>query len=291
MKYSNNSTKNTTSTLALNCARNCLRYIVEAYNINEIYAPFYTCPVVWNALKKENCKIKFYHIDEKLYPAKSFPKEAYILYTNYSGICSDNVKSLAKEYKNLIIDNAQAYFMPKYGIASFNSVRKFIPAPDGAFLYIDKKFDMELETESASNDYDKYSFNNNTVLFDSDNIKTMSDITAEIIDNTDLKAIKEKRLFNFNMFHNELFKTNKLKINLTNEDVPMYYPYLTCNSSIEAELKRKNIPYEKFWNLQPKDTIEGNLQRYLLYLPIDQTQSKETILKIINIIQKHNIYV
>ena len=38
---------------------------------------------------------------------------------------------------------------------------------------------MELEKETASEKYDKYSFNNNTVLFDSENIKIISDIYQE----------------------------------------------------------------------------------------------------------------
>ena len=104
---------NISNNIALNCARNCLRYIIKAFQIKEIYAPFYTCPVVWQSIKKENCNIKFYHIDEKFMPTMELPENSYILYTNYFGICAKNVKDLAKKYKNLIIDNAQAFYMPK----------------------------------------------------------------------------------------------------------------------------------------------------------------------------------
>ena len=83
MNYSSVLIKDKSCKLALNSARNCLRYIVKAYKIKEIYVPFYTCPVVWQVLKKENCKINFYHIDENLYPLMTFPKEAFIIYTNY----------------------------------------------------------------------------------------------------------------------------------------------------------------------------------------------------------------
>ena len=47
---------NISNNIALNCARNCLRYIIKAFLIKEIYVPFYTCPVVWQSIKKENCK-------------------------------------------------------------------------------------------------------------------------------------------------------------------------------------------------------------------------------------------
>ena len=287
MVCSSTSILNNGNKLALNCARNCLRYIVKAYEIEEIYIPFYTCPVVWQALNRENCKIKFYHIDENLYPAEVFPKEAYILYTNYSGICSKNIKKLTNEYSNIIIDNAQAFFMPKCGMASYNSVRKFISAPDGAVLYIDKKIDIPLQKETASKRYDKNSFNSNTILFDSENIKTMSDITYEIIDNADFNRVKEIRLQNFNLLHNVLGQFNRLKIDVSNEDIPMFYPYLTYNPKIETALLKGQIKVEKFWNLQPENTVEGNLQRHLLYLPIDQNHSMYDMQKIINIIQKH----
>ena len=71
-------------------------------------------------------------------PTIIFDDNSYVLYTNYFGICAKNIKELAKKYKNLIVDNAQAFYMPKYGIASFNSLRKFFGVPDGSFLMCDK---------------------------------------------------------------------------------------------------------------------------------------------------------
>ena len=44
----------------LNTARNSLRAVVKAFNIKEIYIPYYICPVVRSVLIKENCKINFY---------------------------------------------------------------------------------------------------------------------------------------------------------------------------------------------------------------------------------------
>lgn len=135
--------------LALNTARNCLRYVIKQFGIKEIYLPYYTCPVVWQSVQKERCEIKFYHIDEKFFPCQNFEKEAFILYTNYFGICAGNVKKLASEYKNLIVDNAQAFYMPKYGIASFNSARKFFGVSDGAYLFSDRNSDRNFERDTS----------------------------------------------------------------------------------------------------------------------------------------------
>ena len=100
--------------------------------------------------------IAFYHINESFLPEKSFSEDSYILYTNYFGICAAigicaaNVKKLSNKYKNLIVDNAQAYYMPRYGLASFNSARKFMGVPDGAFLRCEKLLDEPLELDKSS---------------------------------------------------------------------------------------------------------------------------------------------
>ena len=83
--------------LKLNLARNCLRYVIKAYNIKEINVPYYICPTVLKAIRKENCRIKFYHIDQNFYPQKEFNKDDFILYPNYFGICTNNVKILEKQ--------------------------------------------------------------------------------------------------------------------------------------------------------------------------------------------------
>ena len=63
----------------LNLARNCLKYIIRVYGIKEIFIPYYTCPIVWESLREEKCKIKFYHINEQFMPEINFHKDDYIL--------------------------------------------------------------------------------------------------------------------------------------------------------------------------------------------------------------------
>ena len=88
--------------IELNTARNALRYVINAFQIEELYIPYYICPSLRNAVKKENCKIIFYHIDNKFRPIQDFPENAFILYPNYFGICSTIVDELNSKYKNLL---------------------------------------------------------------------------------------------------------------------------------------------------------------------------------------------
>ena len=56
----------TKNLIKLNTARNCLRYIIRAYGIEEIYVPYYICPTIKSAIRKEKAKINFYHVDKNI---------------------------------------------------------------------------------------------------------------------------------------------------------------------------------------------------------------------------------
>lgn len=270
--------------VALNTARNCLRYLIRTYNIKKINVPYYTCPVIIEAIEKEDCEIEFYHIDEYFIPEKSFSNEDYILYTNYFGICAENVKTLSKKYRNLIIDNAQAYYMPKYGLASFNSARKFLGVPDGAFLTCDKKLSEDLDLDKTSVNrfshllkridtnaqcgYEDYK--NNDELLRYEDIKLMSNLTKALINNHNSEVDKLKRKENFEYLHRHLKESNNLKININNEDIPMVYPYLVKNGKeLKQKLIKNNIYVATYWNAINLNEVEQNFQDNLVPLPID----------------------
>lgn len=286
--------------IALNSARNCLRYIIRAYGIKEIFLPYYTCPVVWQAVKKENCRVNFYHIDENFMPEKEFEKEDYILYTNYLGVCGKNVKQLAEKYKNIIIDNSQAFYMPKYGIASFNSIRKFFGVPDGALLYCDKTTDEKFEKStsyqkcnhllkrldvSMNFGYQDFCFNEDCLL--DEDIKTISNLTKSIFNTINIEKAKEKRLENYQTLSYELDKSSKLQIKPDKDDIPMYYPYMSENYVFYRNLFTKNsIEIPLYWNKLPEGFPESNLRNKILLLPIDQRYNKKDMEKIIEILNK-----
>ena len=107
----------------LNSGRNALRHIVRNLGVKYIHVPFYTCPVVWDALKVEGCELVFYEVGVDLKPRTVFPKNDFVLYTNYFGCCGGIVDELATDYPNLIVDCAQAYYASPKGVASFSSPR------------------------------------------------------------------------------------------------------------------------------------------------------------------------
>lgn len=295
----NNNYEIPANAILLNSARNALRYVIKAFNIKEIHIPFYTCPVVWNSIQKEDCSIKFYHIDNNFMPICEFNENDFVLYTNYFGVCAQNVKELAKKYKNLIVDNAQAFYMPKYGIASFNSVRKFFGTPDGSILFSDKELRKELNQSvsynklthlgkridlDASSGYSDFR-NSEGTLVDAD-IEKMSKLSVSLLQNCNVELARQKRLDNFNVLAEKLNITNELKISLDNDDVPMVYPYLVKNCDLRTKLIQNKIYVATYWNPLPDDIQEGIFQKYLLPLPIDQRYCEEDMNRIIEVICK-----
>ncbi len=106
-------------------ARDALRYIIRENDITEIYIPYYLCDVIRHAIVAEGAKPLFYHIDDNFMPNQSFPKESYLLYPNYFGICDNNVDKLAEIYPKLIVDNAHAFYAKPKGFATIYSPHKF----------------------------------------------------------------------------------------------------------------------------------------------------------------------
>lgn len=252
--------------IKLNLARNCLRYLIQTYKIEEIYLPYYICPSLRQAVQKENCKIHFYHIDMNFYPIEDFEKSDFIVYPNYFGICSENVLKLADRYKHLIVDNAQSFFMPNKGFASFNSLRKFFPVADGAYLYIDKKLENNFIHEKNYNyNFDNFEeFVKNELRLDKTEIKYMSLDTALFMQTVDFEKIKEQKLKNFYEYEEKFSNKNLLKINLSKNDIPYCYPLLT-EEQLDIQKLSPN-PILRFWSPLPKEFSEYKFYKHLIPL-------------------------
>ena len=257
--------------IKLNLARNCLRYIIKAYKIKEIFVPYYICPTILSAIRSEKCNIKFYHINLNFYPNQEFPKEAYILYPNYFGICSKQIIELNSKYPNIIFDNAHNFYMPDCGLASFNSLRKFFNLKDGAFLKISKEIHTQFETDNFSYPYFKElsydEFVSNELRLNNQGIKYISPTTEKYFSEINLEQEKLKRLKNFNDLH-ERFKTkNQLIFTLNKYDVPFIYPYLTYKNQEAEILQQEGYLILRYWNFLPEDFPEHVFYKYLIPIP------------------------
>lgn len=256
----------------LNTARNALRYVIRSFKIKEIYLPYYICPALRNAINKENCKIIYYHIDKNFRPLQPFPKNAFLIYPNYFGICGEIVEELSQLYPNLIVDNAHSFYSEPKGIASFNSLRKFFPIlRDGSFLYIKSVLNVEFEKDNYS--YEPMLLNYKEICLnekrlDSQDIKCISDSTLKLFYNIDIEKEKQKRIKKFNYWQKKL----NGNVFLNNIDIPYAYPYL-CQTQKQAnelvnELKGEDVTIYRYWNNLPCSFPERIFYTNLVSIPL-----------------------
>ena len=292
--------------LRLNLGRTAFEYILMAKGVHKIFLPYYICDVMMEPVRRIGIDFEFYHIDEKLEPAfdySSLDQNEYFLYINYFGLKDKFICSLVNEVSNLIIDNSQSFFSkPVPGKDTFYSPRKFFGIPDGAYLYTDKKLDMDLVQDfsfsrmkhlvgrietGAEKSYKL--FKKDEALLTGQSIKKMSNLTYHMLDSINYKNVSKKRRENFNFIHGTLGGRNQLDFDLIPDTVPMIYPFLNPNgATLRERLINSRIFIASYWpnvlKTVPKDSFDYNLARNLIALPIDQRYTTRHMCRLTEII-------
>lgn len=276
--------------LALNTARNALCYIIKAYKIKKIFIPYYLCSSIENMLIKNNVPFEKYHIEENLKPVLNTKLEIdeYILIVNYYGqICEERVQALGEKYKNVILDNTQAFFQPPLErMPTFYSCRKFFGVPDGAYLSTEKILNEEFETDVSKdrmkhllgryegNASDHYcDFKQNDRALANEPIKMMSRLTKNILGAIEYQKVINRRNSNFEYLNEKLKDMNPLKLIIPNG--PFAYPFYSENAvDIRRKLAEKKIYIPLLWPGITEDEGAGEPEkryaRNILPIPCDQ---------------------
>ncbi|MBR6163252.1 hypothetical protein IKQ26_05145 [bacterium] len=260
-----------------NSARNALRVLVRDFKIKKIHLPFYLCPAVKNALRLEGCETEFYHIDKNFYPLKDFNADDFVLYSNYFGICENNVKILAEKYPKLIVDNAHAFYSPFFGFASVNSCRKFFfhsfGVKDGAVLRVKAPISLSFPKDKEEypqiiNDFSYTSLLKNEKRVDEFDIMTISECSRKILSKIDFEKEKNERRQRFLELDKKYKEINELHFELSDSEVPFVYPLLTRDENLQKELTKNNDLILRYWTNLPETFPEYEFYKYLLPLPL-----------------------
>ena len=243
--------------LKFDLARNSLRYLIKTFDIKEIYIPYYLCDVIRHSIIQEGCKPIFYHIDDNFYPSQDFPKDSYILYPNYFGICGANVDKLEQIYPKLIVDNAHAFYLPPQGFACFNAEHKFNPQAQASYLYIKN------ENNNSKNyiyPYPQERIKEFEKLHEQYRNKNRLNIDSLVIHPLFTPRLFTPRLFTPSLFTPPLFTP------------PFVYPFLASSDKEADELADKLTKSGKtiyrYWNNLPQDYNEYKFYRRLVPIPL-----------------------
>ena len=291
--------------VALNTGRNALEYILRVRGYKKVYLPCYACEVLLEPFNKLDIEYSFYHINDNLELAEPvmLTEGDALLYINYFGLKQDYVKTLAERYgKRLIVDNTQAFFVrPIEGIDTFYSCRKFFGVADGAYLYCDKRLDAELEQDHSwermtyllkridvSPEAAYADFRAENVKLRYNPIRQMSSLTHRIMASIDDQAVAKRRRENYQYLEGELKEKNGISLPLTDDAVPMVYPFLTNDPDLRQRLIDNKVFVATYWPnvldwCTPSDTAYKMTQR-ILPLPIDQRYGNEDMKRIIELI-------
>lgn len=275
--------------IKLNTSRNAFEYLLRIKKYSLVYLPYFTCEVMLEPLRRLSIPYRFYRINPDLEPQIDFElgENACLLYTNYFGIKQDTVHRLAREVKNLIVDNAQAFFCPPVaGVDTFYSCRKFFGVPDGAYLYTEHNTRLSLESDisvyrfshliksidlSIETGYHDYLKNN--IILGNNPIKKMSVLSQRILSGIDYEDCRSIRNANFQHLHQALSGINKLDIATDHIDGPMVYPLLIDQPGARKALIAKKIFIATYWpnvlEWASEDLFEHYLSKHLLPLPLD----------------------
>lgn len=293
--------------LRLNLGRTSLEYILRAKNINKIYIPYFTCDVILEPIRKTGIEHEFYHINKNFEPIFDFTlltENDYLLYTNYFGLKNDYIKKiLTKKYKNIILDNSQAFYdRPIRDFDTFYSSRKFFGVPDGAYLYTNIYLKQSLEVDNSINRFNHLigrieegaesffeSFKENDRSFVNQPIKEMSNVSKRLMQSINYKGIAKTRQINFFYLHNKLKNSNLLDIDWNAKIVPFTYPFWTNKKELRNLLIANKIFVAKYWpNISDwcnPDDLEYKMSEEIIHLPIDQRYSQIDLDIIIKLIE------
>lgn len=291
----NNGNEYYSDLINLNCGRNCLAYILKAKAIRKIYLPYFLCNSVDDVCKKYNVKIEYYNIGQDFLPEfnkKVSDNEALYIVNFYGQIYDKEIKQYKEKYKNIIVDNAQAFFnKPIDNIDTIYTCRKYFGVPDGAYLKTDKKLEEELETDvsyqrmnfllgryeqGAEKFYSEYVDNNK--LFKNEPIKYMSKLTHNLLRSIDYQFIIKRRTENFEFLNSKFKKYNKLNLSVP-KGAFMYPLYIENGSEIKKELIKKKIFIPTLWpdvfDKTDECAMEYDMAKNILPVPIDQRYNEE----------------
>ena len=276
----------------LNCGRSCLAYLLLAGKIKKLYIPYFLCGTVRMCCEAYGVDYEYYPITEDFEPVlRGAGKYDAVYAVNFYGqLSASYLTALKRQYPRLIIDNSQAFFnKPLPGTDTMYICRKFFGVPDGAYLYTDKRADIEIKQDIACDRmtyllgrYEKTAqeyyagYVKNNEYFDNMKLLGMSKITKNILKAIDYDSVKDKRTRNYMELHRMLSEYNQIQAKPA--EGAFAYPFLAENADgIRKELIKKKIYIPILWpdvlSLCHRASVEYKYACGILPLPVDQRYS------------------
>lgn len=301
-------------------------------DINKIaILPPFTCHTVIEPLLAKGYKIETYHVDKNLYadPAQILQtvinkKASVLLFHRYFGI--DTTVEIEKIFPELkasgvvtIEDCTQCLYsdFKKTGADYYvGSIRKWCGTPDGGFAVCKEgrfsckptEIDLELQESKKQASLMKYHYmiegkgdkqeflskyrEAEDILYSQKDYFKISDLSAIVQSNIDVKQLKDRRRKNFMIIADGLSGNNDIKPifeTLSSGEVPLYCPLLCKNrAQIQTLLAQNNVFAPIIWRkaecCPAIDADSDYVYENILCIPVDQRYDVDDMERVIGVL-------
>ena len=283
----------------LNTGRMGIWHAFRVTGCKRIWIPIYQCDSIRETFEKKGVEMCFYYQDSNFNPIdiKATDEDAVLLVNYYGIMSSQRMAELAKPYNHPIIDCAQAFFcQPVDGALTVYSCRKFVGAPDGAYVvgdgahkYVEeysKCFSSDtaafllkrIEYGCEGKGYEARSLNEHR--FDDEDCMRMSKLTYTLMDAEDYDYNRKKRQENFSYAHELFGGINKIDPTkyMDDETIPMVYPLVVEDDGLLPRLQAAKHFQGHWWSYicdeQQAGSFEYWISRFVIPITIDQRYGK-----------------
>lgn len=296
---------------ALNSGRACYSYLLKQKGYKRVYLPKYICDSMVTTTHKAGASINYYDVNQNFLPSvqHTMNAEEVIVIVNYFGLVGQYIPLLKAFYKNVIVDNTQAFFqLPEEHTDTFYSPRKFFGVADGGYVYTDHKGKdtlpqaisyerylyllkrLEKGAEEGFQDYQK-----SEALLGDMPIARMSVLTSKILSSMPYETCRLQREANGIQLHeafkkdNRLYQTNPDAFESMLQQGPMVYPLWSEKEDLKMHLIKNHIYVATYWK-EALERVEANgfehaLIRHLVPLPIDHRYNKKDMAYVIALVK------
>lgn len=291
--------------IALNTARNALLYLIKARSIKKVYLPYLVCDSISEVCMQAGCVHEYYHIGCDFVPIfeTELSGDEFLYIINYYGqITNPIVLELKRKYRNIILDNVQAFFQsPLPDIDTIYSCRKFFGVPDGAYLSTTARIDEQLPVDQSKDRMkhllgrfeegaSKYyaDFKMTDASFAELELRYMSKLTHNIMGAINYKQVIKQRNENYKKLAEALDTKNRLCTRSPNGSFA--YPFYCENGMrMKKYLAEKNIYIATYWPnvLELEGTLERDYAENILPLPCDQRYGVDDMERILETFHKY----
>ncbi len=268
-----------------------------------VFLPHFICPTVDAMIASLGIEVCRYFIGSDFRPKDiCCSDEDCVILVNYFGVNTHIVEEYRRCFRNVIIDNTQAFFAaPVFedGVYNVYSCRKFIGTADGGYLIGKDIPELILEKDFSSHRAGfllmQYEYGTNGAYKESlenyeqirNERRAMSILTERMLAAVDYDSIIAARQRNFQALHNNLSEYNKLDICFRDYETAYSYPFMVEKDIRQLLVERKiYVPF--IWREKAVEQYQGKpeyeLSRYICHLPLDQRYGVEDMEYISNTI-------